>query len=361
MSDQILKQLLLSSEEAPPSTVWDQIDMQLTQVNEDLAFKSKIDLFEEEAPVQAWENIQSELTIMEADRPLQIKVSNLEETAPVTSWDAIEQKLNDLEFSDKVNSIAEGIPETVWPRIEDELAFIETDKLVAEKIQTAEEDVPVTIWNKIESALDGNQSQPAISIQRNYSAFYKLAAAAIITGILFWGGYNILFTTSTNSTVAINKETPLPETNPSSKNAVAEPERKPQKDVAFVQNTISKKIKTQPAASLIAATIQLHTQANTIEATDLHHKKVKQPTSTNNFDEDNYLIVINDDGDLIRVSKKLTQMKCAQNNSELPVDAVTALESKNCDNQIKSWQHKIATSQISGILDAREIINITEK
>ena len=359
MSDQILKQLLLSAEEAPPSTVWDRIDMQLPQVNEDLAFKTKIDLFEEEAPVQAWENIQSELTIMEADRPLQIKVSNLEETAPVTSWDAIEQKLNDLEFSDKINSTAEVIPETKWSYIEDELAFIETDKLVAETLQTAEEDVPVTIWNNIESALDGKQSQPVISIKRNYSAYYKLAAAAIITGILFWGGYNILFTTSKNSTIAINKETPLPEINPSSNNA--ETERKPEKNLTLVQNTVSKKTKTQPAAPLIAATIQLHTQVNTIEAVDLHHKKNKQTTSTNNFDEDNYLIVINDDGDLIRVSKKLTQMKCAQNNSELPVDAVTALESKNCDNQIKSWQHKIATSQISGILDAREIINITEK
>lgn len=361
MSDQILKQLLLSAEEAPPSTVWDQIDMQLPQINEDLAFKAKIDLIEVEAPVQAWENIQSELSIIESDKPLHVKVSNLEETVPVAAWDAIEQKLNDLELSEKVNSTAEVIPETAWPYIEDELAFIETDKLVAETLQTAEEDVPMAIWSNIETALDRKQSQPVISIQRNYSTFYKLAAAAIITGILFWGGYNILFTTSTNTTVAINKETPLPETNTSSNNAISEPEREPEKNVAFVQNADSKITKTQPAASLVAATIQLHTQANTIEATDLHHKKAKQPTSTNNFDEDNYLIVINDDGDLIRVSKKLTQMKCAQNNSELPVDAVTALESKNCDNQIKSWQHKIATSQISGILDAREIINITEK
>jgi hypothetical protein len=88
-----------------------------------------------------------------------------------------------------------------------------------------------------------------------------------------------------------------------------------------------------------------------------HDKPTKKKTD---FSETNYLLVLNDNGDLIRVSKKLSTMDCAQ-NGDVPVDAITALQAKDCDAQIKKLQQRMATSVIGSILDPSTLTNSTDK
>ncbi len=86
-----------------------------------------------------------------------------------------------------------------------------------------------------------------------------------------------------------------------------------------------------------------------------------QPSAiSTDFSETNYLLVVDEKGDLIRVSKKLSTMDCVKNN-EMPVDAVTALQVKDCENKIKKLQQKLATSVLGGVFDPNTLNADTEK
>jgi hypothetical protein len=83
------------------------------------------------------------------------------------------------------------------------------------------------------------------------------------------------------------------------------------------------------------------------------------------FEEGKYLVLLDENGDMVRVSKRLMQMKCVDGmEQEIQVEATAALNSRNCENQIKKWQEKIAQSAVlsaRGYFDLQEVIHTTEK
>jgi hypothetical protein len=336
MNDHHLQQLLLQAEVAPPS--------------------------------QAWEMIAIVLDELEEDRPLQQKILSVVNDVPSFNWNAIEQRLEDVFYAEHLEQAAVEVPLNAWEKINAQLDE-EADESIAAKLIAVKENPPAKVWPEIEEQLNKDQTAKVISFRKNYVPAYRLAAAAAITGLLAWGAYRLLNTNEPVVTaVAVNQPAQIQEKKSAPPGEIKTEEPN---EITVPVNTSRLNIKKRIKEELISEnTVAFQEPVNhgsqvSSPVQDAHHKNQTPVVETGNFSENQYLMVLNEAGDLIRVSKKLSNMQCAKDGAELPVDAATALQSKNCDEQIKRWQQKIAASTAispsAGYIDLNEIILATEK
>lgn len=336
MNDSTLQQLLLQTEVAPPEMVWEKIAVDLDE--------------------------------LEADKPLQQQILQLEEEAPSFIWEQLQPALDDLSIQQKINSVEEIVPASAWEQIEQQLNIEQNDAYIAATLQSTELAPPATAWSFIEQSLEESGAK-VISINRNSTKrFYRIAAAAAVVGILAWGSYRLLTTNSTTSTapisIAVNpvEEKPAattPETADSNIAVAEEP------SVATTSRTqIKERIKQKLASpdALAYAETPDHNLENNVAYQGIHHKQPEKTKETSGFSESQYFMVLNDNGELVRVSKKISNLKCA---STATVDAATAFQSKDCNEQIKLWREKMAMaaaiSASAGDIDLNALINSTDQ
>jgi hypothetical protein len=334
MNDQSIQALMLQAEAAPPSVVWENLALVLDELEADKNTAQLVLGAEVSPPSDLWNLLETVLEETEADSRLQQRISLLEEQPPLDFWQRIEQQM-----------------------LEEQIGL---------QLREAERTPPLNSWSSIEAQLPVTAQTPVITLPKKGQAFYRYLAAASLIGLMFWGGYQLFKKSTSDNNIATNQEiipeAVLPDTTP-----IAPVTTTNKEDLLNKQNT-------KPATQMLAAVqskkrtnsqTSIHTTENVVTLNDIKHKQPITQTSTTGFKETNYLLVIDDNGDLIRVSKKLAAMKCANPGIEMPVDAVAALNSKNCDNQIKEWQEKIAKStaisSTGGIFDLEEIIRTTEK
>lgn len=336
MNDNHLQQLLLQTEVAPPP--------------------------------QAWEMIAVALNELEDDRHLQQKILLAETEVPAFSWDIIEQKLDDTYYAEQLEAATVEVPVTAWENITAQLDE-KADQLIADKLITAKEIPPATVWNAIEKELNEEQTGKIIPFTRKLSPVYRLAAAALITGILAWGAYRLLNTNEpVAAAVAVSKPvlTEEKKTTPIAEIKTEEP-IETIIPVSSTRSIVKKRIKEALTANNTLAYLEPvnHNAVTSSPFRDTHHKNIRPVAEINGFSEGQYLIVLNEEGNLIRVSKKLSNLQCAVDAAGNTIDAAAALQSKNCDEQIKIWQQKIATSTAispsAGYIDLNELLLVTEK
>lgn len=335
MNDNHLQQLLLQTEVAPPP--------------------------------QAWEMIAVALDELEEDKPLQQKILSAETEVPAFNWDIIEQKLDDIYYTEQLEAATAEVPIAAWENITAKLDEEDDQRMAAELI-AAKETPPATVWNTIEQKLNDEQTGKIIPFTKKLSPVYRLAAAAIITGILAWGAYRLLNSNEpAAATVAVSQPvlTEEKKTAPIAEIKTEEPVETiiP---VSSSRATVKKRIKEALTVNNTLAYLEpVNHDAGTTTSRDTHHKNIRPVAEINGFSEGQYLIVLNEEGNLIRVSKKLSNLQCAVDAAGNPVDAAAALQSKNCDEQIKIWQQKIATSTAispsAGYIDINELLLITDK
>ena len=336
MNDNHLQQLLLQTEVTPPENRWEMIVVTLDE--------------------------------MEADQPLQQKILSTEITAPFSAWDAIEQRLDDHFYIDLLEHATAEVPVQLWEQINTQLDEI-TDEQLAAKLIAIQENPPTTVWKVIDEQLSQNQPAKVIPFKRSYKNVYRLAAAAIITGILALSGYWLL--NKDEQTVAIvTAEQPAA---PDQKIIVplAEPVPEPQKETASVatnsRTNVKKRIQQELNLKNAVAYAEPvdHSSQTAITANDIHHQSSQPVAETTSFAESQYFVVLNESGDLVRVSKKISNLKCLNSSNTAPVDAAMVLQTKDCTEQIKRWQQKIAMSATlsasAGYIDLNEIINNTDQ
>lgn len=336
MNDNHLQQLLLQTEVTPPENRWEMIVVTLDE--------------------------------MEADQPLQQKILSTEITAPFSAWDAIEQRLDDQFYIDLLEHATAEVPVQLWEQINAQLDEI-TDEQLAAKLIAIQENPPTTVWKVIDELLSQNQPAKVIPFKRSYKNVYRLAAAAIITGVLALSGYWLL--NKDEQTVAIvTAEQPAA---PDQKIIVplAEPVPEPQKETASVatnsRTNVKKRIQQELNLKNAVAYAEPvdHSSQTAITANDIHHQSSQPVAETTSFAESQYFVVLNESGDLVRVSKKISNLKCLNSSNTAPVDAAMVLQTKDCTEQIKRWQQKIAMSATlsasAGYIDLNEIINNTDQ
>jgi hypothetical protein len=336
MNDSTLQQLLLQTEVAPPEMVWKKIAVDLDE--------------------------------LEADKPLQQQVLQLEEEAPSFIWEQLQPALDDLSIQKKINSVEEIVPTSAWEQIEQQLTIEKNDAYIAATLQSTEVTPPATAWNFIEQSLEESGAK-VISINRNSpKRFLRMAAAAAIVGVLAWGGYRLLNTNDTTQAPAIAAADPVTKTTepaviatqPDSNIAATEPAA----ETTSSRNQIKERIKQKLASpdALAYAETPDHNLENNVAYQSIHHKQAEAKKETSGFSESQYFMVLNDNGELVRVSKKISNLKCAGTTT---VDAATAFQSKDCNEQIKVWREKMAMaaaiSASAGDIDLNALIKSTDQ
>jgi hypothetical protein len=339
MNDSTLQQLLLQTEVAPPEMVWEKIAVDLDE--------------------------------LEADKPLQQQVLQLDEEAPSFIWEQLQPALDDLSIQKKINSVKEIVPATAWEQIEQQLNIEQNDAYIAATLQSTEVMPPANAWSFIEQSLEESGAK-VISINRNSpKRFYRMAAAAAITGVLAWGTYSLLNNNSTTSTtpisIAANPVEDKPATTPATTSPDTNVTSTEEPAVATISRTqIKERIKQKLASPDALAYVETpdHSLENNVAYQGIHHKQAETKKETSGFSESQYFMVLNDNGELVRVSKKISNLKCAV-GSGATVDAATALQSKDCNEQIKLWREKMAMAAVlsasAGDIDLNALINSTDQ
>lgn len=328
MNDNNLQQTLLQQEVTPPNTVWEKITVVLDEADE--------------------------------DAPLRDKLLLASLTPPPTAWNEVELLLDDDKNSAQLLNKEVAAPADLWEKISQQLDR-EADEKIAAKLIAADITAPAIVWDAVQQELQKNEPAKIIPLKSNYKKIIQFAAAAAITGLLAWGAYTLL---GNNNQDAVVKDEQKPSENklPAVVKEPAVTTEQPSASRLTVRKRIKNELKQEQSVAKVD--MQEHSTSNTISAQTIHHGKPKTGTSENGFAENQYFVVLNDNGDLVRVTKRINNMKCV-NADDIPVDAAAALNTRDCNNQIKQWQEKMAMStslaNASGIIDIAELIKTTDK
>ncbi len=380
LNENDIKKMLLKVAVAPPAENWIKVAAALDELEADTVLHDQLLSAEVYPPAGIWQQLSRRFDDEQLNETYATRLNNTSVTPPAVIWENIAQQLNDDAIANQLSNTAITPPMLAWDVISKQLDE-ESDKLLREKILKAEATPPVTCWDFIEQQLGAESGAKVISIGIRLKTVYKLAAAAAVTGIIAWSAYQFLASPTADPQPAIvqnNTPQPQPAIAPAivkkvekesapntstSKNKVTAYNRKPA--VAKTKPVIRKE-QTEPLninnnIAAIETTPANHSSQALVSYTGIHHNKKTGNTGSQAITENRYLLVLNENGDLIRVSKKLATLKCAK-TGDFPTDAVAVLQSRDCENQIKEWQQRLSISTSSaGYIDLDELVKTTEK
>lgn len=336
----------------------------------DTAIRTILLQAEETAPKGAWEYIEQELTQLEADAPLRHEMLSVTEEVPSFIWESISADLDDAEMGNEILLLEKEVPSIVWDNIQKELTHGEFDNQIASVLLRVEENAPEAVWNKIEQNLQ-KQTGRVIQFKPSVSKVFRIAAV-LMFGIAIWSLVQLLrkSTTQDNPIAIVQPVTEPAKTETREEQKIAAPiiEQQNESEEIAKNSTIRKRVKQalKESSSVAMNTITTHYDDGLPATTPkLHYKSTQINPEQVAFAENQYLMVLNESGDLIRVSKKISTLKCAKQETEMPVDAVAVLQNRNCDEQIKRWQEKMAystsVSPSAGYIDINDLLNSIEK
>jgi hypothetical protein len=299
---------------------------------------------------------------------LQQKMYNFEMTPPAGAWKKIAAELDESELSQQYPSRLHDLqltpPAHIWQGITATLDEPVLAEGYAGKLSAIQVIPPASVWEKIKSSLD---EQEAIPGKRRFSPWLKYAAAAILTGVLAWGGIRLLNSRPGNTGLASREKL-----EPSQPNQPVNTEQ----TITVRDKNIAV---TDIAASLDEARndAALEASKKTYAKLDLRHEsKIKNATDFNFYapEEDEYhpgtrgldiesimpaadissryILLMTPDGNIIRMSKKLSDLVCCVSGED---------QDKNCADQMKRWREKIAnpssTHSPGNFMDILSMVN----
>ena len=336
MNDQLLQQQLLQAEVTPPPGVWDLLAAALEKQEQLPPVSQKLNSLEIEAPGEIWEQISHELDKKSGNQIQQYIVEGAEKNEPSLHW----------------KETGSEIP----------------DGQLQELLTEQEVKAPPALWNRIEEKLEHKTTNTVTAFFSSKKFYYQLAAAAV-AGLILWGSYLQLTkeTVSDNQPVAESQpgaKKPIPADTPPVPAPLITQLPKPVKRQSLViKNNVDR---IEPVSVVTPTEHSQSATPETVASLGHPHHSFTHTQTAGSFPEGTYLMLLDDKGELIRVSKKLIQMKCMEGKQEeLQVELTAALQSGNCDSQIKKWQEKIAQSAVLSTggytIDLLEVIQTTEK
>ncbi|MEQ1677711.1 MAG: hypothetical protein ABL876_13465 [Chitinophagaceae bacterium] len=289
---------------------------------------------------------------------VQNKLLSIELSPPPGVWEKIAAELDDSasehQFPSRLYQHEVSPPAGVWGKISSSLDAIVPKPTVAEKLLALEVAPPAFAWNKIKVSLDA-EHEAALPEHRRMAPLLRYAAAAVLVGLLAWGGIKLLNTKpKEEESVAIKHETEIPE-----KGNIPVVTNDP---VAINENSTGLH-KTAIAASDEARDdAALEASKKTYARLDItSNSKIKEaanfyfgePISSGNTrgldygdddytdnvlppvkDPNRYIILMTPDGNIIRMSRKLGNLICCVSGEEQDAD---------CIDQMKKWREKMAS------------------
>lgn len=283
---------------------------------------------------------------------LQHKMYNYEVPPPAGLWDKIAAEIEESDLSSKYPFLLRNIqvapPIHVWNRITaalDEPALV-TD--YAARLAAIEMTPPVNAWDKIKTSLDA-EKEIEVPARRKISSFLRYAAAAAVIGLMALAAMQLLKPNKGGNEIASEKipatkktETPIPAINEETtspvtdKNIAAAVERR--NDAALEASKKTFAILNKPSSTKmdIAAGYYFDHDIVTGTTRGLNDYFVPpQDELSGNTSADRYIILMTPDGNIIRMSKKLSDLVCCVSGEE---------QDEDCIDQMKKWRKKIADS-----------------
>ena len=298
------------------------------------------------------------------------KMYNLEVMPPAAVWGKITSALDDSALAQKISSRLNTIevipPTSVWQSINVSLDEQLLEKEYAEKLTNIHITPPPGSWNKIKLLLN-SEAVIATTEKRKISPLLKYAAAAIITGLLAWGGVQLLSADSSKTNVAtIDKPSPnsFTETpvinNPLDEN-IAVPDVTASLDEARNDAALEASKKTFARLDVTARRSKIKNAADFYFVTDNYEPSARgfsiDPIAKPAADITNrYIILMTPDGNIIRMSKKLRELVCCVSGED---------QDKDCIDQMKKWRENIGnpstTHSSSNFIDVLDIVKCMQE
>lgn len=274
-------------------------------------------------------------------------------------WNKIAAALDEemgAEFSKRLNNIEVTPPVNTWEKIAEKLGS-DVEAGYPVKLYNLEVDPPVTSWKKILALLDQRENLRRIPAKRKIGTFVRFAAAACFIAIVVFGTFKIFNSKSGHS---IAGTTVLPKNNPQTN--IPESKDSPSAQTPVLSNNLPKEGASISKTNIVSKKRNPSQQAGYMR--QIINPAIADLNSTpgNSFqqavlrgeipgncslisDSDPYLMFMNPDGYLIRISKKLAEtLGCTYTNRN-------ADEYSPCEEQIKKWRDKIAQSPASSSPD----------
>ena len=277
--------------------------------------------YEVSPPTGVWEKIAAELDESELEHQFPSTLHNLEVAPPATAWQNIAATLDESALVNDYAGRLAGI--SVVP--------------------------PVAAWNKIKTSLEA-EYEAAAPKYRRFSPFLKYAAAAAIIGFLAWGSIEFFnnkngdttvakqgtFQTKENAEMLSSSQTLSAADENIGLTNVAASIEEARNDAALEQSK-----KTYAKLDIAVTRSKIKNAANFFFVADEY-----EPTGTRGLDiepieppsinlSNRYIMLMTPDGNIIRMSKKFTDMVCCVSGED---------EDAACRDQIKKWREKIICS-----------------
>jgi hypothetical protein len=296
--------------------------------------KGKLYNYEAEPPEIVWNRILTALD-QEINAEFPKRLHNLEATPPFDAWDRIEEKLE------------EDIPEQ-YPA----------------KLYNLEVAPPPHAWNKILTLLDEEKANPEIPSKRRIVSFIRYAVAACIIGLIAFGTFKLLNQKTDSRPTALKSVLPRKDSataliqNPTQQLTPPPSNNLPLEGtgLAQIETKSRKRTSSEPAVYMTQMAATFPALAGSRSISDFRQVSLKGDIPGNCSlisDADPYLMFVNPDGYLIRISKKLAEaLGCIYTNGNSD-------EYNRCQDQIKKWRDKIAQSPATSSPDNfMDILNV---
>jgi len=301
---------------------------------------------------------------------LKRKLYNYDAEPPEIVWSriaaALDQEIDD-EFPQKLYDLEVTPPVSVWNEIEENLEA-DGKEQYATKLYNIEVTPPAQAWNKISSLLDEEKTLPKISQKGRIILFVRYAAAACIIGVLALGAFKLLNQKTVKEPVAVKAVSPGKDSvlnqnatqqliPPQSNNLPTEG-----KSLARVETKSRKKNSPEPATYMTQMAATSPTPIGSRSTSDFRQVSLtgEIPGNCSQIsDADPYIMFLNPDGYLIRISKKLAEtLGCVYSNGN-------SEQYNRCQDQIRKWRDKIAqspaTSSPDNFMDVLNVIKSVQE
>lgn len=287
----------------PPAGVWDFIAKELDEIESNKLISEKLNALNVAPPEFLWKNIEAELDNQNTDQKISEKLYNLETTPPVLSWENISRELDDQRALE----------------------------IIEKKLKHLQIQPPAAAWINIQHELKNPSSErKGIVVPMNHNSWLKYAAAACFIAIIGITGYFIFKDSSDTGQQFASNQSGKPfvaaskneEENINTKPVIPPQESQKEKAIAAIRTSLGN-------------AYSISNERNT----ELQNR---------------YIILMTPDGNIVRMSKKVSNM----------ADCIAG-EDNSCDAKISEWQKEMANNKTiaapAGFLDILDMAGSQEE
>lgn len=257
----------------------------------------------------------------------------------------------------KMNNYEVIPPEHIWDKVAAALDESESANSFPDKLYNIELSPPAAAWENISASLTPGGSG-VVPMQKRRTSFLRYAAAAVLIGfaafaVIWWTSGTTGsdpdtpgIVSSKNTILPENKDNAIPgKTIAPGKNDLPIPEDKNR--IARLEQPVRARTARNNSRVVTAASYSYDLPLNDQYTNPLYAYEDHIPDMT-----DRYIVLMTPDGNIIRMSKKWSNLVCCVSGEEQDAD---------CKSQLKKWQEKLASSPLApspgNFMDILSLVN----